>query len=300
MASHRNARYRTKHATGPKRRASPMANRSLWSGNLTFGLVNIPVMLVTAVRDKTIHFHMVSKKGEQRLRRKLYAPDTGDEFKYEETARGYEIAPDQYVIISDEELEKLKPASTRRMEITEFVDIADVDPIFYEKTYYLAPAEGGAQAYSLLAQAMRDSGQTAIVRFVMRQRHYLAAIRPKGSAIVLHTMRYPDEVVPIGDLDLPKAADHPKKELSVAEQLIEALKTDFDPSQYRDEYRDRLEKLIEAKAAGKRVRLAPSKEPREPRVTDLMDALRKSLDRVQRPTENVRVVKTRRPRRKSA
>ena len=277
-----------------------MASRSLWSGNLTFGLVNVPVMLVTAVRDKTIHFHMVSKNGDQRLRRKLYAPETGDEFAYEETARGYEIAPDQYVIISDEELEELKPASSRRMEITEFVDITDVDPIFYEKTYYLAPAEGGAQAYSLLTQAMRESGQAAIVRFVMRQRHYLGAIRPKESVIVLHTMRYPDEIVPIGDLDLPKAADRPKKELAVAEQLITALRADFDPNQFRDEYRDRLEKLIEAKAAGKRVRLAPSKEPRETHVTDLMDALRKSLNRVQRPTSNARVTKSRRPKRKSA
>src|SRR5436190_22699100 len=134
-----------------------MAARSIWSGSLTFGLVNIPVMLVTAVRDKSIHFHMVSKTGEQRLRRKLYAPDTGDELSYEETARGFEISPDRYIIISDEELDKLKAEKSRWMEITQFVDIGEVDPIFYEKTYYVAPSEGAARAYALLVQAMRDA-----------------------------------------------------------------------------------------------------------------------------------------------
>src|SRR5687767_11286483 len=131
-----------------------MVARSIWSGSLSFGLVNIPVKLVTAVRDKSVHFNLLSKDGTSRLRRKLYSPDTGKEYDYEETARGYEIAPDRYVMVSDEEIAKLKPEKTRRMDIAEFVELASVDPVYFDNAYYLAPDEGAAKSYALLAQAM--------------------------------------------------------------------------------------------------------------------------------------------------
>jgi DNA end-binding protein Ku len=261
-----------------------MAIRSIWSGSISFGLVNIPVKLVTAVRDKSIHFNMLSPDGKSRLRRKLYSPETGKDFEYDQTVRGYEIAPDQYVIVKDEELEKLRPEKSRRLDIQEFVELAKVDPIYYDSTYYVAPDEGGAKAYALLVNAMKRTKRIALARFVMRDRQYLAAIRPSEGALVLHTMRYADEIVPVSDLgELPGSSDLPKKELEVAESLIEALEGDFDPSQFHDEVRERLEKLIEAKAAGQEIVLAASDEREGPPVLDLMDALKKSLDKAKKP-----------------
>jgi DNA end-binding protein Ku len=263
-----------------------MVARSIWSGSLSFGLVNIPVKLVTAVRDKSVHFNLLSKDGTSRLRRKLYSPESGKEYDYEETTRGYEIAPDRYVIVSDEEIEKLRPEKSRRMEITEFVELASVDPIFFDNSYYLAPEEGSAKSYALLSHAMKATGKTAIVRFVMRDRQYVAVIRPNEGALILHTMRYNDEIVPLSDLgELPKGSELPKKEIEIAEKLIEALEAEFDPKAYKDELRERLEKLIEAKAAGKHVVLAASEEPEAPRVVDLMDALKKSLDRAKKTSK---------------
>jgi len=261
-----------------------MAIRSIWSGSISFGLVNIPVKLVTAVRDKSIHFNMLSPDGKSRLRRKLYSPETGKDFEYDQTVRGYEIAPDQYVIVKDEELEKLRPEKSRRLDIQEFVELSKVDPIFYDSTYYVAPDEGGAKAYALLVNAMKRTKRIALARFVMRDRQYLAAIRPSEGALVLHTMRYADEIVPVSDLgELPGSSDLPKKELEVAESLIEALEGDFDPSQYHDEVRERLEKLIEAKSAGQEIVIAASDEREGPPVLDLMDALKKSLDKAKKP-----------------
>jgi DNA end-binding protein Ku len=261
-----------------------MAIRSIWSGSISFGLVNIPVKLVTAVRDKSIHFNLLSPDGKSRLRRKLYSPETGKDFEYDQTVRGYEIAPDQYVIIKDEELEKLRPEKSRRLDIQEFVELSKVDPIYYDSTYYVAPDEGGAKAYALLVNAMKKTKRIALARFVMRDRQYLAAIRPSEGALILHTMRYADEIVPVSDLgELPGSADLPKKELEVAQSLIEALEGDFDPSQFHDEVRQRLEKLIEAKAAGEEIVMAASEEREGPPVLDLMDALKKSLDKAKKP-----------------
>jgi DNA end-binding protein Ku len=261
-----------------------MAIRSIWSGSISFGLVNIPVKLVTAVRDKSIHFNLLSPDGKSRLRRKLYSPETGKDFEYDQTVRGYEIAPDQYVIVKDEELEKLRPEKSRRLDIQEFVELSKVDPIYYDSTYYVAPDEGGAKAYALLVNAMKKTKRIALARFVMRDRQYLAAIRPREDALVLHTMRYADEVVPVSDLgELPGSSNLPKKELEVAQSLIEALEGEFDPTEFHDEVRQRLEKLIEAKAAGEEIVLAASEEREGPPVLDLMDALKKSLDKAKKP-----------------
>jgi DNA end-binding protein Ku len=261
-----------------------MAVRSIWSGSISFGLVNIPVKLVTAVRDKSIHFNLLSPDGRSRLRRKLYSPESGKDYEYDQTVRGYEIAPDQYVIVGDEELEKLRPEKSRRIDIKEFVELAAVDPIYFDSTYYVAPDEGGAKAYALLVNAMKRTKRIALARFVMRDRQYLAAIRPTEDALVLHTMRYADEIVPTADLgELPSASGLPKKEIEVAERLIEALEGEFDPAEFRDEMRERLEKLIEAKAAGEQIVLASSEEREGPPVADLMDALKKSLDRAKKP-----------------
>ncbi|GMU20873.1 MAG: non-homologous end joining protein Ku [Phycisphaerae bacterium] len=254
--------------------------RAIWSGSISFGLVNIPVRLFSAVRDHTIHFHMLSKDGTCRLRRKLVCPDTGEEYDFKDTARGFEIAPDQYVIVNDEELESLKPEAGRTIEIQDFVELSEIDPVYYERPYYLLPDEGGEHAYQLLLEALNRSQKVGIAKFVMRSKEYLAALRPTKDVICLETMRFADEVVPAEelaeDLDRGKIKD---REVSAAEELVEALVAHFEPDKYRDEYRERVQELIDRKSEGQEIEI-PAVQPEEPaRLVNLMDALQRSLAR---------------------
>lgn len=255
--------------------------RPLWSGVLTFGLVNVPIRLVTAVREKRVHFNLLNEDGTCRLRRKLYCPETGEEYDFKQTSRGYEIAPDQYVIVDEDELEKIKPESGRTMEITEFVPLASIDPIYFDRTYYIVPDEGGAKAYALLTEAMEATKNVAIARFAMRQREYTVTLRLRDGALTAHTMHYHDEVIPVAQLDesMPRDVTVNKKEKDIARQLIDALTGEFDPTQYRDEYREAVEELIEKKAEGKKVVTVSSQEPEElPPTYDLMAALKASVE----------------------
>jgi DNA end-binding protein Ku len=272
--------------------------RSIWSGNISFGLVNVPVKLFTAVRDQSVHFHMLSEDGRCRLRRKLYCPDTGEEYDFKHTARGYEIAPSQYVIIRDEELDKLRPEKGRTIEISDFVDLQDIDPIYYDRTYYLMPDAQGVKGYQLLLHAMRASGKVGIATFVMRRKEYLAALRPTEKAILLETMHFSEEISQIGEeIDEPPKASLAKKELDVAEQLITALSGRFDPSKYEDAYTQKVRELVEAKAEGEEdLVLAEAGEPEAPPVYNLMEALEKSLQQTRRKPSG----RGKAPRRKSA
>lgn len=254
--------------------------RSMWSGNISFGLVNIPIKLYTAVRDNSVKFHMLSEDGSCRLRRKLYCPDTGKEYDYKHTAKGYELAPGQYVIIRDDEIKRLQPDKSRNIEITDFVDLADIDPIYYDRAYYLMPDAQGVKGYQLLLQAMRKKKKVGIATFVMRQKEYLAAVRPREDALMLETMRFNDEIAHLGDdLEQPPQAEPTKKEQQIAEQLIEALSGNFEPDKYHDSYTEKLRELIEAKAEGNEdVVLAEAEEPAAPRVINLREALEKSLE----------------------
>ena len=259
--------------------------RSIWTGSITFGLVNVPVKLVTAVRDKTIHFHMLSEDGTCRLRRKLYCPETEEEYDFKKAARGYEIAPEQYVLVNEEEIERARPEAGRAIEIEEFVELSKIDPIYYNRPYYLVPDESGAKAYQLLLEAMEKTQRVAIARFVMRKKQYVAAIRPREDVLVLETMHYADEVASVEDLGgAPKDVDVPKKQMQVAEKLIEELASDeFDPSRYHDEYRERLEELIESKAEGEEtISAAAEEEEPPPKAINLMEALEKSLNEAKR------------------
>lgn len=254
-----------------------MAARAIWTGSIGFGLVTIPVRLFSAVREREVHFHMLSAKTHARLRRKMVSSEDDSEVSPQETVRGYEIAPDQYVIIEDKELESLRPQASRAIDIKDFVDLAEIDPIYYERPYYLLPDERGTKAYRLLHEAMRRAGKTAIATFVMRQKEYLVAIRPLERILCLETMRFADEIVPIADLpDLPREVELDKRELEMAHRLIETLVTKFDPHRYHDEYRERLLELIERKAAGQEIVVQPAPE-RPPQIINLMDALRASL-----------------------
>jgi DNA end-binding protein Ku len=256
--------------------------RAIWSGSISFGLLNVPVRLYSAVSKQTVRFRELREGDGSRVKHKRVAESDGKEVPYEKIVKGYEYAPDQYVVLSRDELSELEPQRSRAIEIQDFVDLDEIDPIYFEQPYYLGPDKGAERAYALLVQAMKDARKVAVARFVLRNKEHLAAIRPMGDVLTLTTMRFHDEVSSPQDLDgevfeeaKPKKPE--KRELEMATQLIESLTSDFDPDKYRDEYREELLDLLERKAEGKEVVSAPSEEPKPTKAPDLMAALEESL-----------------------
>jgi DNA end-binding protein Ku len=254
--------------------------RAIWSGAISFGLVNIPVKLYSAVSRKTVRFHQIDAESGQRIRQQRVNPGSGEEVPYEQIVKGYEISPDRYVTITPEELEALEPQKTRTIDIEQFVDLEQIDPIYYDHPYYLAPDKGAAKAYKLLLDAMEEADKVAIARVVIRSKENLVALRSYGGAITMETMLFPDEVIQPDSIEELAAADGEvkttKRELDMAKQLIESLSGDFDPSEYRDQYRERVLDLIERKAAGETITIEePVAEKKE--VPDLMAALEASI-----------------------
>jgi DNA end-binding protein Ku len=259
--------------------------RSIWTGAISFGLVTVPVKLYSSVNRKTVRFHQLSGKTGVRISQRRVDPSTGDEVPYEEIVKGFEITPDRYVVIEPGELEGLEPKKTKTIEIEDFVELSDIDPIFYDHPYYLAPGTGGAKPYRLLLDAMRESGRVAIARVVIRSKEQLVALRPMRDDHVLgmSTMLFADEIVDPDTIDELSAADDVEttdRELDIAKQLIESLAGPFEPDKYRDEYRDEVLNLIERKAAGEEIAVQPAAEEEEEPVPDLMAALKASLDAV--------------------
>lgn len=257
--------------------------RAIWSGTISFGLLNVPVKLYSAVSRKTIRFNELRESDGARVRHKRVAEGTDDEVSYDEIVKGYELTKDRYVTFTRDELAELDPAKTRTIDIQDFVDIGDIDPIYFESPYYLGPADGAEKAYSLLAKAMDSSGKAAIARFVLRNREHLAAIRASSGVLTMTTMRFADEVVSPEELDdvLPQEAPKAqKKEVEMAQKLIDSLTADFDPSQYHDEYREELLSMIERKAEGKELVTAANEEPEPTKAPDLMAALEQSISAV--------------------
>src|ERR671916_1053922 len=252
--------------------------RSIWSGAISFGLVNVPVKVYSAVSKKTVRFHQIDAESGARVRQKRVGPD-GDEIPYEQIVKGYEIGPDRYVTIAPEELEALEPQKTRTIDIEDFVDLEQIDPIYYDHPYYLAPDTGAAKAYRLLVDAMKDAGKVAIARVVIRSKENLVAIRPRDGILAMETMLFADEVVPTDSLDELNADGNVKtsdRELTMARQLIDSLSSDFEPEKYHDEYRERVLDLIERKAQGETIVIEePTAEPEK--VPDLMAALEASI-----------------------
>ena len=254
--------------------------RPIWSGAISFGLVSVPVKLFAAVSQKDVSFHQIDKQSGSRIRYKRVSDKTGREIPYERIAKGYEISDDEYVVIDKEELEQFAPDATKRIDIEDFIDLAEIDPIYYEHTYFLAPDKGGDKAYALLRKAMNDSTKVGVGRVVIRTKQYLAAIRPYGKkGLALETMYFPDEIVDEDEIPaipdkMPRVSD---KELSMARKLIDSLATDFDPDKYHDEYRERVLDFLKKKAKGKTVTI---EEPEEQTaaVTDLMEALKASVE----------------------
>jgi len=251
--------------------------RPIWSGAISFGLVNVPVKLYSATSSKDVRFHQLDGKSKSRIKQKRVSVATGEEVPYEDLVKAYEIAPDNYVTITSEELDALDPKATKTIDIEDFVDLDQIDPVYYERPYYLVPDKGGQKAYALLRNAMRETNKVGIARVVLRTKQYLAAIRPKDDALVMETMLFADEVNPLEDLDLPGPdVDVTEREEKMARSLIDSLTTDFEPDKYKDEYRERVLELIEQKASGQEIVVEESAEE-APRVVDLMAALEASL-----------------------
>jgi DNA end-binding protein Ku len=254
--------------------------RSIWSGAVSFGLVNVPVKAYTAVRDHSVHFNQLEKGTGSRIRYKKVSDKTGKEVESDDIESGYEISPGQYVVFDPDELDELRPRTTRTIDITDFVELDEVDPIYYDHTYWLAPdGEAAERAYRLLLAAMEKQAKVGIGTVVMRNKQYLAAIRPLDGALALSTMRFADEVVPQSEVDaLPGRGQKPaERELKLAAQIIDSLSTDWDPARYHDTYTEQLKTMIEAKAEGREI-VAEDEAPADDNVLDLMAALQASLD----------------------
>jgi DNA end-binding protein Ku len=257
--------------------------RSIWTGAISFGLVTVPVKLYSAINRKNVRFHQLSGKSGVRIAQKRVDPHNGEEVPYEDIVKGYEIGPDRYVVIEPGELEALAPKKTKTIEIEDFVELSEIDPIFYDHPYYLAPGPGGAKPYRLLLEAMAETGKVAIARVVIRSKEQLVALRPMGDALGMATMIFADEVLsPDGIDEIAEVHDvkTTKRELEIAEQLVESLAGSFEPEKYTDSYREQVLDMIERKAQGEHIAVQPEPEDLTAPAPDLMGALKASLEAV--------------------
>jgi DNA end-binding protein Ku len=257
--------------------------RAIWTGAISFGMVTVPVKLYSAVNRKSVRFHQLSGKTGVRVAQKRVDSQSGEEVPYESIVKGYEIAPDRYVVIEPGELEALEPKKTRTIDIEDFVELSQIDPVYYDHPYYLAPGPGGAKPYRLLHEAMLETGKVAIARVVIRSKEQLVALRPIGDALGMATMLFADEVLSPERIDeLADVAEikTTKRELDVAKQLVESLAGDFQPDKYRDSYRADVLAMIERKAQGEDIAVQPAPEELTAPAPDLMSALKASLDAV--------------------
>ena len=257
--------------------------RAIWSGSISFGLVNVPVKLYSAVHSQGLSFHQFQEGTNARVRNKRVSEKTGKEVAYEDIVKGYEVEKGHYVMVDPDELAEFNPRATRTIDIEDFVALDDIDPIYYDNTYFLAPedSDGARKAYALLLKAMDDQGKVAIGRLVMRSKQYLAAIRPLDGALAVSTMRFHDEVMAPADIDaIPTGRSAPRAqpaEVKMAAQIIDSMSRDWDPKRYEDTYRVQVLDYLKKKAAGEEI--VVEEEPEEQsKVVDLMAALEASLD----------------------
>jgi DNA end-binding protein Ku len=276
--------------------------RAIWSGTISFGLVSIPVRMTTATESKELRFHFLTKGDLQPVGYDKVRKDTGEHVDPDEIVRGFEIEKGRYVELTEEDIDRLDIELTHSIDICDFVDLEEIDPIYYDHSYYLAPATGGAKAYRLLLDAMREEGKVGIGRIVLRTKQQLCALRPTGDVLTLSTMLFGDEVVApdkLDELDAVEEAEASERELRMAEQLIESLSADFEPDKFRDEYRERVLELIERKAAGEEIAVQPQVEEPSP-APDLMAALEASLAAVRAEDDKTAARDGKAPKRKPA
>lgn len=257
--------------------------RAIWSGSVSFGLVNVPVKLMTATSPKDVRFNQLHDADGGRIQQKRVCSVDGEEVGYENIVKGYDLGGGRYVVIEPEELAAIDVAATRTIDIEEFVDLVEIDPVYFEHSYYLVPDGRAAKPYALLVETMQRTGKVALGRFVLRTKQYLATLRARDGVLVLATMLYADEVVDPGELEVPTADDTQpsERELAMATQLVESLSSPFDPTKYRDDYREKVLELIERKADGEIISQPEAPAAPAP-VVDLMAALEESLARAKR------------------
>jgi DNA end-binding protein Ku len=267
---------------GRKRKGVAMA-RAVWTGSLSFGLVNVPVALFSATEERSIRFNQFQAGTSDRVRNKRVNERTGDEVAYQDIAKGYDLGGGEYVLLTPEEIASVAPGRSKTIDVSGFVDLAEIDPVYFDRPYYLAPpakgaGKGGERAYALLRDAMMHANKVALATIVMREKQYLVAIRPREDTLVLETLLYADEVrTPVEEIDtLPVEAEWTERELEMAELLIDSMTTDWQPEEYHDTYRERLEELIEQKRAGEVVSIEPPAPEGAP-VVDLLQALEASI-----------------------
>jgi DNA end-binding protein Ku len=254
---------------------------TVWKGHLTFGLISIPLRLHSAARGERVSFNQLHQECHSRIRQPLFCPTCNRMVERDEIVKGYEHEKDQYVLVNDEELEKIAPPSAHTMEILEFVPLGEVDPLYFDTSYYAVPEDAGKKAYHLLAKTMEESGFAALARLTMHQREYTVVVRPRANGLTLHTMFYPNEIRQVAEYGQTDGVEVKAQEKKLAQQLIESLAADFEPAKYRDTYQEQVKTLIQAKLEGKQVTATP--QPQLAPVIDLMEALKKSLAAPRRP-----------------
>jgi DNA end-binding protein Ku len=252
--------------------------RALWKGSISFGLVNIPIELHTAVRNHRPKFRMLHAKDKSPVKFERVCIRDGHKVAWEDLVKGYEYAKGHFVVLTKEDFQAAAVEKTRTVDIIDFVKAEEIDDRFFETPYYLVPTKGGERAYALLREAIRDSGRIGIAKFILRDAQHLAAVEVIKDAIVLSVMRFADELVDAGQFDLPANSGIRKPELDMAKALVNSLAAEWDPAKYTDEYRENLLRIIKGKVKGKKVDLEPASEPRQAQVVDLMERLRRSLE----------------------
>jgi len=252
--------------------------RAIWKGAISFGLVNIPIELHTAVRDTRPHFRMLHAKDKSPVRFERVCIKDGHPVAWEDLVKGYEYSKGRFVVLSKEDFRAAAVEKTRTIDIIDFVRTEEIDDRFFETPYYLTPGAGGDRAYALLREAIRESGRVGVAKFILRETQHLAAVEVIDEAIVLSVMRFADELVDESQLTFPASKDIRKAELDMAKALVNSLASEWDPSKYTDEYRANLMRIIEGKTKGKDVTLEAPEEPRQAEVVDLMERLKRSLD----------------------
>ena len=255
---------------------------SVWKGYLTFGLISIPIRLFSAARSERISLNQLHKVCKSRIRMPLFCPTCARQVERSEIVKGYEYEKDQYVLFDEDELDKIEPESARSMEILEFVKIEEIDPLYYDASYYVTPEDEGKKAYQLLLEAMEESGYAAIAKITMHQREHIVVIRPRANGMTLHTMFYTNEIRQVAEYGQRTPAAEPKEqEKRLATQLIESLAAKFEPEKYKDQYQESMQTLITAKQKG--LEVIPAQHPKLAPVIDLMDALKKSIAEKEKP-----------------
>jgi DNA end-binding protein Ku len=254
--------------------------RAIWKGSISFGLVNIPIALYPATRREELKFRLLRKSDLSPVNYKRVAEKDGKEVPWEQIVKGYEYEKGKYVVLKDEDFERVDLEATQTVDIQDFVDQEEIDPMFFYKPYYLEPQKGGDKAYALLRDALKDSNKVGVAKVVIKTREYLAGVKPEDGALVLELMHFADELADTSKLHIPKKTEVGKREMTMAKSLIDSMSSKWNPEKYKDDYREALMEVIEEKveAGGKEIEEKPRKAPKPTKVIDLVSVLQKSLE----------------------